>query len=588
MLALQDKVDKKLWQLPRDPQSPFLQTLHARWRTWRQSDLITEVIQKIQDIKESQDIPGVLRCLHEYGAHALFQLQYDPDLEHPKQEILYLRLQEPHFTDTSEDHSPYTRALFQAFQVGYPKGKNSSVEHPSDKKRVNEIEINLQPYRPPRHDLQSAQLCFNPQDSKHLSPRLKWILNYFSPWQVSRFSVDSVIYFEMLGEMLNNPRLLAKWKNYLMFQWLHHVSSFFSDTEALFFEYEREDIKDVIKGSREDDIMHYASRAWWQDAGKQFVQSDFEHLDQCRKSVKVMAEYLRRALKQMFQQSHWQKSTQMAAHAKLHRMEFLIGWSPLEEEETFPMISSQDFYDEAILRGYKYQFEMVGRHNHARTQRQAWRCSGYNEVNAFYSRELNVLYLPACLFYEPFFSLRPNRVPENFAAIGSIIAHEIYHGFDYDSRMVTAEGRLHNWWAPIDDKNFLKNVQKTIRLYAAKRSVIGPHRINGRLTLSENIADIIALQMAWQAFLLYKRKQKQICTNEEAQQFFRMFAVSQTQVYSQHALEMSLETDYHALAMARVNIPLSIFPPFLELYRVQSKDPMFTPQSQRPEFIAQV
>jgi predicted metalloendopeptidase len=64
-----------------------------------------------------------------------------------------------------------------------------------------------------------------------------------------------------------------------------------------------------------------------------------------------------------------------------------------------------------------------------------------------------------------------------------------------------------------------------------------------------------------------------------------MFAVSQTQIYSQHALEMSLETDYHALAMARVNIPLSIFPPFLELYQVQASDPMFTPQSQRPEFI---
>jgi putative endopeptidase len=583
MLELQAKIDKKLWKAERKKDSPFLQTLHAPWRRVRdvlQLDPVStvqKVIQRILRLNNSSEIPKLLKLLHEYGVHPLFQMQYDPDLEHPKREIIYLRINDPSFSD-DKSHVKYTNMLFEAFQVRHP----NFTPH--------QLEIDINRHRPPRHDLQSAELCFNPLDAENLKPHLKWLVSYFDPMSVQRFSVDSLKYFESIGEALINVSV-ERWQAYLMFHWLNHVSSFFLDTYDLFFRIERAHMSDIKMGARKGYIMDMANTAWWQDAGYQFIETDRDYLEKCRHKIRIMAESVRAALRKMFAKSSWELSTKREALQKLRKMEFIIGWSDVDFGE-FPRVTEDMYFDEAILLGWKYQYHMISQHQDAKTNRKAWRCTGYNEVNAFYSRELNCLFLPASVFYPPFFTLSPEKTSENFGAMGSIIAHEIYHGFDYDSRMVDSRGMLKNWWSRVDNKNFLKNAQKTITLYSEKRSISGSHKINGRLTLSENIADIIALQMAWNAFCMWRQSQRSEGFRKEdeiqqAKKFFHMFALSQTQIYSKHALEMSLKIDYHAVSMARVNIPLSIFPAFLEIYDVKRGDPMFTIMKKRPNFIPQ-
>jgi len=576
MLELQNKIDQKLWKASiskSSKHSPFLRTLHAQWRKVSQvlknsNHIIPQIIQQISQIKNVKDIVKILQRLHQNGVHPLFHLQFDPDIAEPQREILYLRINDSSFSD-QKSHKKYTMALFEAFNVPHPRFP------------PHQIDMELTSYRPPRHDLQSVELCYNPYFTDALPPELEWLPYYFEncPVFVDKFSIDSVVYFQCIGKLLVTLSL-EEWKAYLMFYWLHHTSSFFLDTYLLFFHIERPHM-DV---SRKDCTMGMCNSAWWQDAGEQFIRIDRLYFQKCREQIQDIAQYVRKALVTMFKQSRWTPSTKKEALKKLSNMIFLIGWSD-EKFDKYPSLNEGDYFDENILKGWRYQYKLIAQRQNQKTQRNAWRCTGYNEVNAFYSRELNVLFLPASLFAPPFFTLSEKKVPENFAAIGAIIGHEIYHGFDYDSRKVTSQGTLKNWWSPTDNQHFLTNAQKTIALYSSNRSILGSKNINGRLTLSENIADIVALQMAWYAFEAFYKANHQKITLEESQRFFRMFALSQIQVYSKFALKMSLETDYHALAMARVNVPLSIFEPFLDLYQIRTGDPMFTPFAKRPEFI---
>src|SRR5690606_32784323 len=92
----------------------------------------------------------------------------------------------------------------------------------------------------------------------------------------------------------------------------------------------------------------------------------------------------------------------------------------------------------------------------------------------------------------------------NYGAIGAIIGHEIGHGFDDQGAKYDAAGALRNWWRQEDRAAFDALTERLVEQYEAFRPLEHDEtlRINGRLSLGENIADLAGLELAYRAYRL--------------------------------------------------------------------------------------
>lgn len=583
MTLLQSRIDRSLLEHQRkDKQEhPFLTTIQARLRSSREAGrgspgIWSLTLQKIRQARQPSDLIDILRHLHELGVKALFEITRDLDLENPESQILYLHITDP----------------FVHFNVNW-----SALGKLELRKEVSDWEKDLYRHCPAKAVLQNSQACFNPHQlvadtrvgarTSCNTERLNWLVPYFYPFRIDRYSVDHAPFFHYLGEQMMNIEHLNQWKEYFIAVFLTHCARWFEDGT----------------GHRELQLLE-AGEAWRQDAGYLYVAQHRQRLETVRPRVEEMCQRLKATLRQFIQHSDWKPSTRKTALAKLERMEMLIGWSEEgwhEWAETLKslVLPSIDAYDECIAAGHRFQYRQVFQGLKRPTNRREWRYVGFATVNACYSREMNALYLPAALMQPPFyFDEHTQHMAENYAGLGSIIAHEIFHGFDADSHAINHENRLADWWHPKDQEKYESQVAKMIALYQARdrKELIHSHyhtrgvsvqemKIDARLCLSENIADMVALAMAYYALVFeYLDQHHTTPPKEMLHQFFVFFAVSQAQLLSVETLAHQLREDMHAPAAARVNFPLSVFAPFLHLYRVLTPHAMYTDQNLRPNF----
>ena len=118
-------------------------------------------------------------------------------------------------------------------------------------------------------------------------------------------------------------------------------------------------------------------------------------------------------------------------------------------------------------------------------------------VNAYFSPPLNEIVFPAGILQPPFFDLEMDDAV-NYGAIGVVIGHEITHGYDDQGRKYDADGNLRDWWTEADGKEFDRRAAKVVDQYGAYEALPGK-RVNGRLTLGENIADLGGTSIAFEA-----------------------------------------------------------------------------------------
>ena len=118
-------------------------------------------------------------------------------------------------------------------------------------------------------------------------------------------------------------------------------------------------------------------------------------------------------------------------------------------------------------------------------------------VNAYYSPRYNDINFPAGILQPPFYD--PALDPAaNYGAIGSVMGHEITHGFDDQGRKYDGAGNLRDWWTPADATAFENRAACLVNQYGAFTAV-GDLKVNGRVTLGENIADNGGLRLAYAA-----------------------------------------------------------------------------------------
>jgi putative endopeptidase len=172
-------------------------------------------------------------------------------------------------------------------------------------------------------------------------------------------------------------------------------------------------------------------------------------------------------------------------------------------------------------------------------------------VNAVNLPLQNALNFPAAILAPPFFDPAA-PASANYGAIGGVIGHEISHSFDDQGALFDAHGKLANWWTPADMTHF---EQSGARL-AAQFDTYQPFpdaRVNGKLTLSENIADLAGLSAAYDGWRASLGGQPEPVVNglSGEQRFFMAWAQAWRTKYREPALRRQLITNGHAPGMYR-------------------------------------
>lgn len=123
-------------------------------------------------------------------------------------------------------------------------------------------------------------------------------------------------------------------------------------------------------------------------------------------------------------------------------------------------------------------------------------------VNAYYNPGTNEICFPAGILQRPFFS--PDAHPaENYGGIGAVIGHEIGHGFDDQGAQYDPQGNLDDWWTADDKAAFEVKTKALVEQYDGfePRNLPG-EKVNGQLTVGENIGDLGGLTIAHKAYLI--------------------------------------------------------------------------------------
>jgi putative endopeptidase len=174
-------------------------------------------------------------------------------------------------------------------------------------------------------------------------------------------------------------------------------------------------------------------------------------------------------------------------------------------------------------------------------------------VNAYYNPFANEIVFPAAILQPPFFDLKADDAV-NYGAIGAVIGHEISHGFDDQGSQFDFDGALRNWWTEADRAAFKKLGDALVAQYEAYEPLPGK-RINGRLTLGENIADLSGLQIAYKAYQksLGGKPSPVIDGMTGEQRFFYGWAQAWRSKSRENRLLQRLTTDSHSPAEFRAN-----------------------------------
>jgi putative endopeptidase len=202
-------------------------------------------------------------------------------------------------------------------------------------------------------------------------------------------------------------------------------------------------------------------------------------------------------------------------------------------------------------------------------------------VNAYYDPSVNEVVFPAAILDTPLFDMGFDDAA-NYGATGATIGHEISHGFDDQGSQYDGNGKLQNWWTAADRKAFDALGARLVKQFNGYESLPG-HKVNGRLTLGENIADLSGLEIAYKAYHLSLKGQPAPVIDGLTgdQRFFLAWAASgREKMRDARALEL-VTNDPHAPARFRANGAAINLDAFHATFGTQPGDRMYKPGEQR-------
>ena len=315
--------------------------------------------------------------------------------------------------------------------------------------------------------------------------------------------------------------------------------------------------------------------------GKLYVAEYFPETSKQR--VYRLVKDLQKAFEERLTENTWMSdSTKAKALEKLHAIHINVGYpDKWEDMEKFVDIrEDQNLIENFIRIDQETRAANIRKHWRQPVDKTRMACTPQT-VNAFYNPMFNSINFPAAILQPPFFDPESDYV-SNYGAVGTVIGHEMSHGFDDQGCQFDKDGNLINWWAP-EDKAKYDERTKVLADWFSEQEALPGLKVNGQKTLGENIGDNGGIQVAYRAFE-DRMKQEPLEAKEgftPAQRFYLAYARIWASNVTPEFLAYIVNSDVHSPHMFRVNAALPMIDSWYDAFNIQPTDKMFIPKEKR-------
>ena len=314
--------------------------------------------------------------------------------------------------------------------------------------------------------------------------------------------------------------------------------------------------------------------------GKLYVEKYFP--ESSKQRMLDLVHNLQTALAERIDEASWmEQATKDQAKDKLSNFIIKIGypdkWRDYSGLEIDPSLS---LYDNLTRVTAFLTKDYIDRKVNKPVDKSEWHMTPQT-VNAYYNPTTNEICFPAAILQAPFFDPEADDAV-NYGAIGCVIGHEMSHGFDDQGCQFDKNGNQNNWWTAADKANYDKRT-KVLEEYFNNYEVQPGKKINGKLTLGENIGDNGGLNIAFRAFsnLMKTKKLPVIDGFTPEQRFFLAWGRVWAANTSDEMTDYLLKVDPHSPNQARVNGALPHIDAWYDAFNVKKSDKMYVPKSKR-------
>jgi endothelin-converting enzyme/putative endopeptidase len=425
-----------------------------------------------------------------------------------------------------------------------------------------------------RRDPKALDHKMSRAELEKLSPEFHWPV-YFAKVGMSSLSslnVTSPNFFKTMNEELEEESL-ADWKIYLRWHLVHADALYLSSplVNENFNFYGK-----TLRGQQElQPLWKRCTRAVDGDLGEALGQAYVEKYfsaDAKQKALKIVKE-IQAAMEQDINGLSWMSpTTKQQALAKLHGMANKIGYPDKWRDYSRLEIVRGDELGN-VERARKFEFDRQLAKIGKPVDRGEWGMTPPT-VNAYYDPQMNDINFPAGVLQPPAFDPNSDAAP-NYGDTGGTIGHELTHGFDDEGRQFDAQGNLRDWWTPEDGKEFVKRASCVSDQYSTY-TIIDDIKINGKLTLGEDVADLGGLILAYMAWKDDTKGQTldPIDGLTPDQRFFVGYGQSWCGQSRDETKRLRATVDPHSPEKYRTNGVVSNMPQFQEAFHCKAGAPM--------------
>lgn len=440
-----------------------------------------------------------------YQTQNLFGIFVTQGLATPGQQLPYLMqggigLPDAQYYISGDAKMADTRAKYRTYIAAILKAANYA-DADAAAGRIMDLETKIAKAHEPREqseDFANGAQVWTRQQLEQKAPGIDWgaLLNAAQLGSVEKFDAYHFASIPKLAALVGSEPL-QNWKDWLAFHQLNQRASVlpkpFRDASFAFY-------GTTLAGTpqqRPRDILalNATSNALQDAVGKAYVDKYFPASSKAE--IQKMVDNIKAAFAKRVQAIDWMApSTKQEALKKVQNIVVGVGYPDSWRDYSGLQIVGDNAYanqKNAGLAEYKHQIAKIGKP----MDRAEWWMPP-QLVNAVNLPVQNALNFPAAILVKPFFD--PNAdAAFNYGGIGATIGHEISHSFDNGGALFDASGALRNWWTPADFKKFTEAGDALAKQFDAYEALPGLH-VNGKLTLSENIADVAGLAASYDAY----------------------------------------------------------------------------------------
>ena len=536
---------------------------------------------RIDAIKNPQDFARELARVHEFGPDALFAMGADQRLEDATQVIAYLdqselNLPEPGYY-TSQDaemqkaRSGYAAHLEKVFGLLGQSGEQAKTAAADVLKIETALaQAELTPLE--RRDRKAWYHLMSADLLETMAPDFAWKTYFAAIGFTPKGEMNVAVPKEILAiEDLMKATPMAAWKNYLRWELVRETTpalpKAFRDAEFDFYRHELGGVQE--QASREKQCTDFTNRDLGEAVGKEYAARYFP--PSSKEKVLAMVARMKQAFRTDIEQSTWMSAaTKQEAVRKLELLRAMIGYPDTWRDYSRLQIKRGDALGNA-QRGQEFEFHR----QMAKIGKPVDRGEFYElvqGVEGYHDNPLNVIVFTAGILQPPFFDPQMDDAV-NFGWAGAVMGHEMSHAFDDKGHLFDGEGNMRNWWTSDDAKKYDERAACFVREYS-EFPAVDDVKVNGQLTLGENIADNGGMQLAHMAFESEPHSEEAMDGYTPEQRFFLGWAQWRCMNITEAKARELARDDAHSPGRWRVNGVVSNMPSFAKAYGCKAGNKM--------------